>query len=780
MATIQELVFRISASSDQLSRELAKSNSAVSGFANSVNGSLDKVQNNIAGLGKSFDGITDAIGGFRTALGALGVSVGLREVGDALVDAALKYDRLNTQLQFGVGTVAGAKQAYADLQGLTDRLGLSFDATARSFASFSAATRGTALQGAETAKIFDAVAEAAATLKLSADDTEGVFLALSQMVSKGTVQAEELRGQLGERLPGAFNLFAKAIGVSTQELGKMLQQGQIVASDALPKFADELHETFGVTAVAAADSASASVTRLSNAWDRLLTTMSSSSATKDGADFLTGMTNTINQILVNEGRTDKIEAGMEARADVDNLNFALAKAKEYVDYLNKNHITGELVKDAVNQVAELNSELEAAKIKRDSFLAPDINQTRHGASGTVPQDATTNTAPAASKELTDHLRNLNLQLDAFSQTDRQQAISKALSGFENTAAVAQITKLAGAIYDANQALNAFNQDVADEAKSDQDLLSRAQTVIKAVQLPIDAYKDSIRNLTELRSQDEISQDQYNRAVTQAARTAFPEAMAAIDNATGSLQGMRDTVEQLNEALNAGVISQDDWNKAVDKLADTSKAGKSAAQELKDVSQDAGHAISTSFEDAVIQGQTLNSVLKGLLQTLAQIALRVGVTKPLEGFLGGILSHLTDSGGLSKSIDQMIADNPDIFATGGIMSSKGKLPLNHYAGGGIARSAQLAVYGEGSNPEAIVPLPDGRAIPVNLKGGKGGSGDFIINAPITVNGGGGSDYQNADLAKQIQKQVIPTIKQVVDQRLVDQSRSGGYLNRGGPR
>ena len=39
---------------------------------------------------------------------------------------------------------------------------------------------------------------------LSADQTSGVLLALQQMISKGTVQAEELRGQLGERLPGAL------------------------------------------------------------------------------------------------------------------------------------------------------------------------------------------------------------------------------------------------------------------------------------------------------------------------------------------------------------------------------------------------------------------------------------------------------------------------------------------------------------------------------------------------------------------------------------------------
>lgn len=53
---------------------------------------------------------------------------------------------------------------------------------------------------------------AGSALALSKDQMDGVFLALGQMISKGKVQAEELRGQLGERLPGAFDMAAKAMG----------------------------------------------------------------------------------------------------------------------------------------------------------------------------------------------------------------------------------------------------------------------------------------------------------------------------------------------------------------------------------------------------------------------------------------------------------------------------------------------------------------------------------------------------------------------------------------
>jgi hypothetical protein len=54
-----------------------------------------------------------------------------------------------------------------------------------------------------------------------------------------------------------------------------------------------------------------------------------------------------------------------------------------------------------------------------------------------------------------------------------------------------------------------------------------------------------------------------------------------------------------------------------------------------------------------------------------------------------------------------------FADGGIMTSSGALPLHRYATGGIADRPQLALFGEGRDPEAFVPLPDGRRIPVHM-------------------------------------------------------------------
>jgi hypothetical protein len=128
----------------------------------------------------------------------------------------------------------------------------------------------------------------------------------------------------------------------------------------------------------------------------------------------------------------------------------------------------------------------------------------------------------------------------------------------------------------------------------------------------------------------------------------------------------------------------------------------------------------------------------------------------------------------------------LFADGGIMTSRGPVPLRKYAGGGIATSPQLALFGEGSVPEAYVPVPSGR-IPVELRGGglRGGlSGGMTVQTNISVNmtapaggqGSGGSDGRGNMMEQARELGAIVTA--MVNKNLQDQMRPGGLLNPSG--
>lgn len=123
------------------------------------------------------------------------------------------------------------------------------------------------------------------------------------------------------------------------------------------------------------------------------------------------------------------------------------------------------------------------------------------------------------------------------------------------------------------------------------------------------------------------------------------------------------------------------------------------------------------------------------------------------------------------------------ANGGIMTSNGEVNLAKYARGGIARSPQLALFGEGSTPEAYVPLPDGRSIPVTINqgseigGGSGVTNNIVINVSATSGGGVGeqknTSIDNSESAEFSQK-LGQRIKAVVVQEIAQQSRPGGLL------
>lgn len=126
------------------------------------------------------------------------------------------------------------------------RLGIEFGELAGEYGKYAIAAQAANVSSEATRQSFIGIAEAGRVNKLSMEDMNGIFLALTQSLSKGKFQAEEVRGQLGERLPGAFTILAAALGKTTTELDKMMEKGEVLANEEnLLKFAAELNKRFG-------------------------------------------------------------------------------------------------------------------------------------------------------------------------------------------------------------------------------------------------------------------------------------------------------------------------------------------------------------------------------------------------------------------------------------------------------------------------------------------------------------------------------------------------------
>ncbi len=190
--------------------------------------------------------------------------VAFAKLSSAAVNAGKVFESSMARFEAASGSIEIARKQMSFVIKTAQTLGLRIDTSAKAFSRLSAAAKGTSLEGEGARKIFLAVSKAAAALRLGAGEVEGTFRAIEQMMSKGTVQAEELRGQLGERLPGAFRLAAASMSMTTAELGKALKNSEVLAEVFLPKLAEALERTFAAKALDNINSFQGAMNNLSN------------------------------------------------------------------------------------------------------------------------------------------------------------------------------------------------------------------------------------------------------------------------------------------------------------------------------------------------------------------------------------------------------------------------------------------------------------------------------------------------------------------------------------
>lgn len=160
------------------------------------------------------------------------------------------------------------------------------------------------------------------------------------------------------------------------------------------------------------------------------------------------------------------------------------------------------------------------------------------------------------------------------------------------------------------------------------------------------------------------------------------------------------------------------------------------------------------------GSTKKSILGGVLG-IAGSVLGNMVLPGMGGMIGGQIGAMVGARG---------------FANGGVMTSEGPMPLRMYARGGIANSPQLAMFGEGSSPEAYVPLPDGRSIPVTMQGTGGNVNNIAVNVAVDNKGNSQTSTGGANSEEYTQK-LGTAISNAVKTEIANQQRPGGLLYRG---
>lgn len=189
-----------------------------------------------------------------------------------LAGGAIDAYKTRQQAMVRIGVVVGKDQKaqakeWEYMTELADALGIEIESIAESYTKFAVSAKAVGLDMNQTKLMFEGVAKAGRVFHLSKDDMNGVFKALEQMLSKGQVYAEELRGQLGERLPGAVAMFAQSTGRTIPEFMKAMEDGKVTGREVV-NFAWENAKAIDAQLAAATKGVDAMEARAHNAMNK--------------------------------------------------------------------------------------------------------------------------------------------------------------------------------------------------------------------------------------------------------------------------------------------------------------------------------------------------------------------------------------------------------------------------------------------------------------------------------------------------------------------------------
>ncbi|BEB19698.1 tape measure protein [Escherichia coli] len=309
--------------SEKFNAELAKLNQSLRETLNKL-----RSQTKATSINNTSDAFNNLASNAIKLSGAFYSVMGALNAYKAIMNAGLKRDSAQRAAKFVLGDKASEAETF--IRGLADKTGLNISEGLSSYAKFAAGAQGSMSQE-QTQELFGNATAMSRLMGLSNDELNGILKAFEQMASKGKIQAEELRGQLGDRMAGAFKLFAEALGMTATELDKAMKDGKILSSDTLPKVAKQMglmiDKAGGWAEVA--KSTQTALGKLANNWDDTMVKIFSGSQ-----DELNGFLSSMSSLLS--------EMGMSSSIAGDAIGGLIDMLKAGVDDIRifNNHLEG--------------------------------------------------------------------------------------------------------------------------------------------------------------------------------------------------------------------------------------------------------------------------------------------------------------------------------------------------------------------------------------------------------------------------------------------------------
>jgi tape measure domain-containing protein len=202
----------------------SKMDSALRSLSQSLNQSRVPLSGAIQELGGQFVNATKQVLLYGTAYKGLAFLMNMpREA----FEATKALQLFENQMRAITGSAAEADQAFNFVDNLSKRFALPLQSARQGFAQLYASMSPAGIPAGDIETLFTGMANAAATFGFSSAEMDRMTLAFSQMASKGKIMTEEVTRQLGDVLPGALALMARAAQMEIADFIDAMQRGQL-------------------------------------------------------------------------------------------------------------------------------------------------------------------------------------------------------------------------------------------------------------------------------------------------------------------------------------------------------------------------------------------------------------------------------------------------------------------------------------------------------------------------------------------------------------------------
>lgn len=573
---MSEVKFKVSVDPGDSTKKLEGLSDATNKAGNEAQELGTKGRQGAAGIDKMASSADSA----RTLVKDLAAQIAAGFTFKELVQAAAEMETVKVGLQAVSGSAQQADKDFEFVRQTATRVGADVVDVGKAFLGLAAATKGTAVEGEPTRKVFEAVATSMAKAGKSSAETQNALVALAQMAGKGVVSMEELRGQLGEALPGALQAAASGMGITTQDLIKLVEEGKIAAEDIFPALTKGLNTLYGTST--GAQTLSQEITNLKNQFIELANSLGEAGgldALKVGAEVAQAALVLLDDTLIRTGKTIGTLAAAVATMDFSGITDAFAqieaegrakllKAAEHNDVLRKALMASS---DAATQAAL--QQRESAKATQTAGEAAAAAAPSYVALGS-----------AYSKVLESLKQNIE---SAEKATAARQAEGKAATDLANAFGT-EIERRTAAADAAQQNAEAL-QKVSDLRQAEVAVMQTELEAKKAMLAQDGAMTEQRqKELDELTKKIGLRQEDADKAKAQAQSAAL-----AADAARGEAEAYADNSGRVKELGRA----YDEARAKVAELRAQQAQGKDVTDQLAAAQREAGRA-AMAYRDAL--------------------------------------------------------------------------------------------------------------------------------------------------------------------------------------